>query len=114
LLIVKLDALELSAAFGALLASRLLDENPSNCLGRGGEEEAAAVPLLNLFGIHKPEIRLVYQCRRLKRLAGFLMVHLLGRQPPQLIVDERQKLLGRLGIALLDGRQDEIPKSERV
>ena len=37
---------------------------------------------------------------------GLLLGHLLGRQLPQLVVDQRQKLLGGLGVALFDGGED--------
>ncbi len=40
---------------------------------------------------------------RLERLARRLLRHPLGGQLAQFIVDQRQKLLGRLRVALLDG-----------
>jgi hypothetical protein len=39
-------------------------------------------------------------------LAGLLLGQLLGRQLAQLVVDQRQQLLGGLGVALFDGGQD--------
>ena len=42
----------------------------------------------------------------LERLTGLLLGHLRSRQPSQLVVNQRQKLLGRLRIALLDGTED--------
>ena len=42
----------------------------------------------------------------LERLAGLLLRQLLGGQLAQLVVDQRQELLGRLRVALLDGRED--------
>ena len=42
----------------------------------------------------------------LERLAGLLLGKLLGGQPTQLLVNERQELLGGVWIALLDGVQD--------
>lgn len=44
--------------------------------------------------------------RRLQRLTRVFLGHLLCREPPQLLVDQRQKLLGRLQIALLNGAQN--------
>ena len=48
----------------------------------------------------------MHQGGRLQRLAGLLLGQLLGRQLAQLVVDQRQELLGRLRVALLDGRED--------
>jgi hypothetical protein len=42
----------------------------------------------------------------LERLARLLLGQLVRRQLPQLIVDQRQKLLGGVRVALLDGGQD--------
>jgi hypothetical protein len=47
----------------------------------------------------------VHQRGRVQRLARRLSRDLLRSQPPQLIVDERQKLFRRLRISLLNGRQ---------
>jgi hypothetical protein len=41
----------------------------------------------------------------LECLAGFFLGHLLGRQPAEFVIDERQKLIGSLRVALLDGVQ---------
>ena len=59
-------------------------------------------------GVHQPQVRLVDQGRGLERLAGLLLGQLLGGQLAQLVVDQRQELLGRLGVALLDGREDDV------
>ncbi len=59
--------------------------------------------MLGLLHVHQPHIRLVHERRRLERLARFLLGHLGRRQFPQLVVDQRQKLLGGRGVALLDG-----------
>src|SRR5262245_11138792 len=48
----------------------------------------------------------MHQRRRLQRLARLLLSHPLGRQPPQLVVDQRQQLLRGRRVARLDGRQD--------
>jgi hypothetical protein len=48
----------------------------------------------------------VDQGRGLQRLAGLLVRQPLRGQPAQLVVDERQELLGRVGVALVDRGQD--------
>ena len=58
------------------------------------------------LGIDQPQVRLVDQGRGLERLAGLLLGQPLGGQLAQLVVDQRQQLLGGLGVALLDGRED--------
>ena len=57
-------------------------------------------------GPDQPQVRLVDQGRGLERLAGLLLRQLPGGQLAQLVVDQRQQLLGRAGLALLDGGQD--------
>lgn len=52
--------------------------------------------------IHQPNVRFVDQCRGLKRLARGLLGHFGRRQLAQFVVHQRQELLGRLPIALLD------------
>ena len=42
----------------------------------------------------------------LERLPGLLLRQPLRRQPAQLVVDQRQQLLGGLRVALLDVRED--------
>ena len=54
----------------------------------------------------QPEVGLVDQGRGLERLARLLLRQPLGGELAQLVVDQGQELLGRLGVALLDGRED--------
>jgi hypothetical protein len=42
----------------------------------------------------------------LERLTGLLLGQTLRRQAAQVVVDQGQQLLGGVGIALLDGRQN--------
>jgi hypothetical protein len=65
---------------------------------------APTVPALDFGRIDQPYIRLVDQGGGLERLSGLLLCQVLGGELAQLVVDERQELLGGLGIALLDGR----------
>ncbi len=54
----------------------------------------------------QPEIRLVNQRRRLQRLTRRLVRQFRGRQLAQLVVHQRQQLLGRRRIAGFDLAQD--------
>ena len=92
--------------FGRLSPPGLLDQNPPHRLGCSGEEMPTAVPVLSLFRIHEPEIGFMDQGRGLQRLAGILLRHLLRRQLPQFVVNERQQLFGSPRIPLLDVRQN--------
>ena len=58
------------------------------------------------LSVHQAEIRLVHQGRRLERLAGPLLGQLPRGQPAQLVVDQRQELVGGLRVALLDRPED--------
>jgi hypothetical protein len=49
---------------------------------------------------------LLNQSRGFERLARLLLGQLLSRQAAQLLVNQRQELLGGMGIASLDGGQD--------
>src|SRR5437588_12147527 len=55
---------------------------------------------------HQPQVRVMDQRCGLQSLAGLLLCQLLRRQLAQLIVDERQELLGGVRVTLLDGGQD--------
>src|SRR5262249_60019616 len=61
---------------------------------------------LGLVHVYQPQIGLVDQGGRLQRLAGPLLGQLLGRQLPQLVVDQRQELFRGVRVAPLDGGQD--------
>jgi hypothetical protein len=51
---------------------------------------AAAVPVLRLVDIDRPQVRFMDQGGRLEGLAGGLVGQLLARQLAQLVVDQRQ------------------------
>ena len=59
-----------------------------------------------LLDVHQPQVGLVDQGRGLERLARLLLGQPLRRQLAQLVVDQRQELLGGGRVALLDGGQD--------
>ena len=56
--------------------------------------------------LDQPQVRLVDEGRRLERLPRLLLRQPLGGQFAQLVVDQRQQLLGGLRVALLDRRED--------
>ena len=99
-------ASQTAAGLEALLVSGALDENPPHGLGRGGEEVAPAIPVLRLAAAEEPQVRLVDQGGGLERLAGPFATQLGRRDPAQLVVDQRQELLRRQRIALIDLREN--------
>jgi hypothetical protein len=74
----------------ALFAPGVLHDNAPHGLGRGGEKVPPVAPRLDFVHIHKTKIRLVDERGGLDRLPGRLVSKSLGRQLPQLLVDQRQ------------------------
>jgi hypothetical protein len=66
----------------------------------------SAVPLLGPLRIDKSEVGFVDQGRGLERLAGLFVGQFLRRQLAQLVVNQRQELLGGVRVAGVDGGQD--------
>ena len=104
--VVEVLPLQPAAVLLGPLAAGVLDEDATHRLGRRGEEVAAAIPPLGLLAIDEPEVGLVDQGGGLERLPRLLLGEPLLGEPPELAVDERQELLGRPRVALLDGRED--------
>ena len=107
--IVQVDALPVAAMFGPALLPGTVDEDATHGLGGGGKEVSPAVPVRRSrcrSPLHQPEVGLVDQSRGLERLSWFLLSQFLGGKLPQLVVDQRQELLGGVRIALLDLIQD--------
>ena len=77
---------------GGFHAPRALDENAPHGLRGGGEEVAAAVPVLHLVYVHEPDVGFVDQGRRLERVAGLFMCEPLGGEAAPFVVDQRQEL----------------------
>ena len=98
--VVQLDALAIPAKFWPAIAPRPLDKNPPHGFSRGAEEMGATVPPRTAILAHKAEIGFVHQCGRLKRLPGLFLGNEGCGEATELVVHERQELLGRLVAAL--------------
>ena len=82
-----------------------LDENAPHGFRRRREELCATGPTwLVLSGQAQPGF--MNQRGGLESVAGTFARHLVRGQPAQFVIDERQQLLGGLGLALLDGFED--------
>ena len=104
--VVEIDAVAFTASFGTLLVACAIEENPPHRLGSGGKEVASTVPFPGFVHIHKPDVGLMNQGRRLECLARLFLGQLGRRQLPQLVVDQRQKFLCRRWITGFDLQQD--------
>ena len=103
---VEGDTVPVATVLLSSLAPSGFHQDAPHGLGGGGEEVAPVVPASVIRGANQPKVGLVHESRGLEGLAGFLPSETLGGQLPQLVVDQRQELLGCLAIALLDGGQD--------
>ena len=54
----------------------------------------------------EPKVGLVHQSGGVERLAGLFSAQLLSCQLAQLVIDQRQELLGRRSICLVNGAED--------
>ena len=89
-----------------LLVPGPVDQDTAHGLGGGGEEVAGGRASAGRFaGPDQPQVGLVHQGGRLQGLAGLLLRQPLGGKPAQLIVNQRQELIGRFWVALFDGRE---------
>src|SRR5262245_14457475 len=79
----------------------LFNQDPPHRLG-GGEEVPPALPRIWFTDVHKSEVGLMDQGSGLEGLAGLLLGQLLSSQFAQLIIDQRQELVGRLRVTLLN------------
>jgi len=68
---------------------------------------AATIPILSLIAVDQPDIRLMNERGRLKRLPGLFLGNAGRSESAELVVHERQELISRL-IATLANRLDEL------
>lgn len=71
---------------------------PSHDAGSGTVKVRPALPV-GLLLVNQTEISFVHQSRGLQRMVGTLMGHEVRRQPPELIIDKRDNLNGRVAVA---------------
>ena len=90
-----------SPPFLAAFAPGIIHENASHGL-RGRSKKMLAIAVIFPFLTRQPDPGLMHQCGWLESLPGLLFRHFLPSQPPQLLVDQRQQLLRRLGLPFLN------------
>jgi hypothetical protein len=98
----------LAAAAVALrsLAARILNQDTTHRLGRGGKEVGAVLPG-GLLITAKPQPCLMHERGWLQRLSGRFARHLGRRQPAKLVVYEHQNLLRGLRVVLIRPAQQQ-------
>src|ERR1043166_493419 len=83
------------------LAAGVLDQDAPHGLRRRRKKMTASIPLV-LARADQTQVGFMHQRGGLKGLAGLLLGHLVGGQPAQLTINQRQQFTSRLGIALLN------------
>ena len=66
----QVDALPGATAFQRLAATGVVHKDPPHGFGRSGKKVATRIPMLSLVHIHKPQVCLMNQGRRLQRVIG--------------------------------------------
>src|SRR5207244_4414953 len=89
---IQPHSLQVATALLTFLKPSVFNEDASHGLGCSGKEMAAAVPVLDLVGVHQPYVGLVNQGSGVQRLARLFLRHPFRCQLTQFVVDERQKL----------------------
>src|SRR5262245_12862604 len=92
-----------AAVLFASLAAGIFHEDAAHRLSGRSKE---VTPVGELLLAHQPQISLMHQGRGVQRLPRPFTPHLHRGQPAQLVVDQRQELLGSVCVALVDSRQD--------
>jgi hypothetical protein len=103
---VKLDPALVATPFFGALASRVLDQNSPHRFGCCREKMPDRIPLgLKLWGNHS-QIDLVYQRRRLQRLARAFVVQSSRGQLAEFVVHQGKQLFAGSAIPLLNRLKD--------
>ena len=74
-----------------------LDEDLAHRVGGNGAEVRAILPAVRPV-LHQAQVRLVDETGRLQRLPGTLAAQVVGREPPQFLIDDRQQRVERLPV----------------
>src|SRR5262245_7897141 len=96
---LQVEARATAPALGAQFLSSSLYQDPPHRFGCCGKEMTTAVPVLSRLDANKANVGLVDQRRRLQRLSWLFLGQLRGRELAQLVVNQRQQLLGGVRVA---------------
>ncbi len=76
----------------------MIHENLAHQLRRDAIEVGAVFPADGVV-IDQAQVGFVYERSRLERVIAALVAEVIARQPPQLVIDDRHQLRGRIGIS---------------
>jgi hypothetical protein len=99
---VERQAMAVTPMLGSALAARLVHQDASHGLGRGGEEMGAALPGGTAVRADEPEVSLVDECGGLKGLTGFLLRKVARGEFAEFLIDQGEELFCSAGISLID------------
>lgn len=85
------------AALGGVSLARVIDEKLSH-RARGDREEVESILELAILALREPQVGLRHQLARLQRVVPSLAAQVVGRDPLQLAVDDRDQLVERGGV----------------
>src|SRR5262249_30679086 len=106
IVIQEVVPLALSAPALAGFTSSSVHQNPAHRLGGGGKKVPTAVPTVSVVGIDQPDVRFMNQSGGLQCLARLLLRQPSGGEFAQLVIYQRQELLGGSRIARIDRVQN--------
>src|SRR5262249_32432493 len=92
-----------TAALEASSSTSPIDQDAPHRFGGGGEEVTAIGELLVT---NQAQVRLMHQRGGVERLPCLFLTELLRSEFAQLVVDQRQQLVGGVRIALVDGLEN--------
>ena len=88
-----------SAALVGQTRTRVIDKNPPHRLGGDAEKLRSIFPVGSSL-IHQTQICFIYESGRLKRVTYCLPSHCACGSSMQLVVNQRQKLIGRFAVSI--------------
>ena len=94
---VERDPLPRAAALLRAACACALDQDLAHGVRRDGAEVRAVLPAPRLV-LHQAKVGLVNERRRLQRLTGPLAAQIIGGEPPQLLIHDRQQRVHRLPV----------------
>jgi hypothetical protein len=103
---VKIHVFCASAMAQVMFAAGVINQDAAHRLGGGGEEMRAVLPF-GLVITAEAQPGFVHQSRGLQGLPGRLPCHLLRGQLAQFLIDQGQKLVRRMRVALVNAPEDD-------
>jgi hypothetical protein len=97
--------MQFAAAFETITAAGMFDQNSSHRLSSRREKVSPILPRLRLT-TKQTQVSFMDESRGLKRVLGRFIHHPSRRQPPKLLIHQRQQLLRRADFALRHAFQD--------